>query len=138
MTLGSEDFAASAGLEPFPEALLAPNQSVVFACRRANILPFGFPASIADYSDLGNFRGHIRLARRLGLVGGFCIHPTQIAVMNEEYVPSSAELDFARGAIEAFEEAYSVGRAAVSFRGQMIDPPVVVRARETLRRARKK
>ena len=44
MALGSEDFAASAGMEPFPEALLAPNQSVVFACRRASVLPFGFPA----------------------------------------------------------------------------------------------
>jgi citrate lyase subunit beta / citryl-CoA lyase len=138
MTLGSEDFAASAGMEPFPEALLAPNQSVVFACRRANILPFGFPASIADYSDIEKFRGHIRLARRLGLVGGFCIHPAQIAVMNEEYVPSSAELEFALGAIEAFEAAYARGRAAASFRGQMIDPPVVVRAREILRRAQGK
>lgn len=45
MILGSEDFSVSAGMEPVPEALLRPNQQVVFACRRAGILPFGFPPS---------------------------------------------------------------------------------------------
>lgn len=135
MILGSEDFSASAGMEPVPEALFAPNQQIVFACRRAGLLPFGFPASIADYSDLDAFRGHIRLARRLGFVGAFCIHPSQIAVMNEEFSPTAAELETARGIVAAFEAGLREGKAAVSFQGRMIDPPVVARAQETLRRA---
>jgi citrate lyase beta subunit len=75
MILGSEDFSVTAGMEPIPEALFAPNQQIVFACRRAGNLPFGFPASIADYSDLNSLRCHIRLARRMG----FCrrvLHPS--------------------------------------------------------------
>lgn len=134
MILGSEDFSASAGMEPIPEALFAPNQQIVFACRRAGILPFGFPASIADYTDLELFRTHIRLARRMGLVGAFCIHPSQVAPMNEEFLPSSADIEAARGVIAAFEAAAREGRGAASYRGKMIDPPVVARAQEVLRR----
>jgi citrate lyase subunit beta/citryl-CoA lyase len=135
MSLGSEDFSASAGMEPIPEALLAPNQQIVFACRRAGILPFGFPASIADYSDLATFRTHIRLARRLGFVGAFCIHPAQVAVMNEEFSPSVTEIAAARGVIAAFEASLRAAKGAASYQGKMVDPPVVARAQEVLRRA---
>ncbi|MDB5969676.1 MAG: citrate lyase, beta subunit [Hydrocarboniphaga sp.] len=135
MILGSEDFSVSAGMEACPEALFAPNQQIVFACRRAGILPFGFPASIAGYADLGQFRGHIRLARRIGSVGAFCIHPTQIAVLNEEFSPSPAEIEDARGVIAALEAGLRDGKAAVSYMNRMIDPPVAARAHEVLRRA---
>jgi citrate lyase subunit beta/citryl-CoA lyase len=135
MTLGSEDFSASAGMEPIPEGLLGPNQQIVFACRRAGVLPFGFAASISDYSDTAVFRAHIRLARRLGFVGAFCIHPSQIAVMNEEFSPSAAEIEAAHGMIAAFEAGMREGKGAISYQGRMIDPPVVARAKEVLRRA---
>uniref|UniRef100_UPI0035688F99 HpcH/HpaI aldolase/citrate lyase family protein n=1 Tax=Hydrogenophaga sp. TaxID=1904254 RepID=UPI0035688F99 len=68
MMLGPEDFSASAGMAPVREALMLPNQLVQFACRRAGILPFGFPGSIADYGDAEAFAQTIRLARQLGFV----------------------------------------------------------------------
>jgi citrate lyase subunit beta / citryl-CoA lyase len=135
MILGSEDFSESAGMDPIPEALFAPNQQVLFACRRAGILPFGFPASIADYSDLVQFRAHICLARRLGFVGAFCIHPSQVPILNEKFLPSPADIEAARGMIAAMDDAARHGLGAVSFRGKMIDRPIVTRAHEVLRRA---
>lgn len=135
MILGSEDFAASAGMAPIPEALLLPNQLVLFACRRAGILPFGFAGSIAAYDDAVAFRAQIRLARQLGFVGAFCVHPAQVAVLNEEFSPSAEEVADARGAIAAFEAAAARGHAAAEYHGRMIDPPVAARARELLRRA---
>ena len=136
MILGSEDFSASAGMEPIPEALLLPNQMVVFACRRAGIQALGFPASIADYADPDAFRRTIELARKLGFVGAFCIHPSQVAILNEAFSPSATEVEYARGLIAAYEAAVSAGKGAVEYGGKMIDPPVVVRAQETLRRMR--
>jgi citrate lyase subunit beta/citryl-CoA lyase len=135
MILGSEDFSASAGMAPVPQALLWPNQQVAFACRRAGILPFGFAGSIADFADLDAFRDTIRLARQLGFVGAFCIHPAQVAILNEEFVPSAAEVEEARAVLAAYEAALRDGRAAASHNGKMIDPPVVARAEEILRRA---
>lgn len=45
------------------EGLLAPNQEIIFACRRVGISSFGFPASIADYSDTDRFRETMHFAR---------------------------------------------------------------------------
>jgi citrate lyase subunit beta/citryl-CoA lyase len=135
MILGSEDFSESAGMEPVPETLFAPTQQVLFACRRAGILPFGFPASIADYSDLEQFRAHICLARRSGFVGAFCIHPSQVPILNEEFLPSPADIEAARGMIAAMDDAVCHGLGTASFRGKMVDPPIVARAQEVLRRA---
>jgi citrate lyase subunit beta/citryl-CoA lyase len=135
MMLGPEDFSASAGMAPVRDALMLPNQLVLFACRRAGILPFGFPGSIADYGDGEAFAQTIRLARQLGFVGGLCIHPTQVAVMNAGFSPSPEDVEHARGAIAAFEAAEREGRGAAEYRSKMVDLPVVVRARETLRRA---
>ena len=134
MSLGSEDFSASAGMEPTPEGLLAPNQAIVFACRRAAILPFRFPASIADYSDIERFRNTIHFARQLGFVGALCIHPSQVAILNDEFAPSDAEIERARALIDAYEQGLSEGKGAVEFEGSMVDAPVVARARELLLR----
>jgi citrate lyase subunit beta/citryl-CoA lyase len=134
MSLGSEDFSVSAGMEPVQETLLWPNQQVVFACRRAGILPFGFPGSIADFSDAPHFRQTIVLARQLGMVGAFCIHPDQVGVLNEVLSPSAEEVEHARGLLAAQAEAEREGRGAFAYRGKMVDPPVVARAREVLRR----
>lgn len=135
MSLGSEDFSASAGMAPRPELLFAPNQQIVFACRRHGLAPFGFPASIADYSDIGSFRETIRLARDMGFVGALCVHPTQVAVLNDGFSPSAAAIADAQGVIDAFATAQAEGRAAVAYRNKMIDPPVVARAQALLRRA---
>lgn len=135
MILGSEDFCASAGMVPTPATLFTPNQMVAFACRRAGILPLGFPSSIAEFSDLQAFAAQVGLARDLGFVGAFCIHPAQVPVLNEGFSPSARELAHAEGVVMAFETAQREGRGAIEFAGKMVDLPVVLRARELLRRA---
>ncbi|MEP1447345.1 MAG: CoA ester lyase [Paraglaciecola sp.] len=134
MTIGSEDFATSAGMEPIPEALLMPNQQLLMACRRAKIMPLGFPASIADYSDIESFGATITLAKKLGFVGAFCIHPSQVDVLNKGFVPSEKEIAFATQLLETFEIYSKQGKAVFQFKGQMIDAPVVARARHLLTR----
>jgi len=136
MTLGSEDFSASAGMQPLPETLYWPNQQLVFACRRAGILPFGFPGSIAAYDDLAGFRQVVRQAARMGFVGAFCVHPSQVPILNDEFAPSMPQIEEAREMIAVFEAAAREGRGAVQFKGKMVDPPVVEQARTLLLRAR--
>ncbi|WP_339721867.1 CoA ester lyase [uncultured Paraglaciecola sp.] len=136
MTIGSEDFAASAGMEPIPEALFLPNQQVLMACRRANIMPLGFPASIADYSDIERFKETISLARKLGFVGAFCVHPSQVKVLNTGFIPSEKEILHARELIESFDIHAKQGKAVFQFQGKMVDAPVVARAKSVLNRVR--
>ncbi len=134
MSLGSEDFSASAGMQPTPETLYMPNQMVVFACRRAGILPLGFPSSIAEYSDESAFSQSVRRAAEMGFVGAFCIHPNQARMLNEGFSPSELELEYARELLAAVAEAEKKGQGAFAFRGKMVDPPVISRAEEVLRR----
>lgn len=133
MTIGSEDFSATAGMVPNPETLYWPSQMLAFACRRAGIVPLGFPGSIADYSDPDGFRRVVRKARELGFVGAFCIHPRQVEILNEVLTPSAEEIGDARELVACFEAALAEGKGAAEFRGKMIDLPVVERARELLR-----
>lgn len=135
MILGSEDFSVSAGMDPTPDTLYGPNQQMLFACRRAGILPFGFPGSISVFRDLNAFRQLIRRAREMGFVGSYAIHPDQVSVMNQEFLPPAQDIEHARELLAQYEAAKAQGRGAFEFRGRMVDAPVVARAEQILRRA---
>jgi citrate lyase subunit beta/citryl-CoA lyase len=135
ISLGTEDFTASVGMQPDPDALLYPKQHTVFAARAAGILPLGFVGSIADFRDQDAFRAIVRRSKRLGFVGASAIHPLQVPVLNEEFAPTAAEIDRAERMVAAYDKAYADGLGAVQFEGAMIDIPVVERARTVLQRA---
>jgi citrate lyase subunit beta/citryl-CoA lyase len=96
----------------------------------------GSVGKFADFTDLDAYRDSLRRSRRLGFACAACIHPAQVAVVNEEYGPSPPEVERARRLVAAFEAALAQGLGAVAFEGAMIDLPVVDRARRLLARAR--
>lgn len=128
ISLGSEDFSAAAGMLPNPDGLLFPSQQIVFAARTAGLLPLGFVDSISNFSDLEGFRKTIKRARDLGFVGGFCIHPNQVGVMNHGFSPSEDEVAQARELIKVYRQGQKDGLGAIEFQGKMVDAPVVSRA----------
>jgi citrate lyase subunit beta/citryl-CoA lyase len=132
--LGGEDFALSVDMLPEPEGLFFPKQQSVIAARAAGILPLGFVGSVAEISDLAAFREIIRRSRRLGFAGASCVHPSQIPVLNEEFAPSPADVNYARRMLQCWDETLAKGLGAVTFEGKMIDIPIVERARNLLAR----
>jgi citrate lyase subunit beta/citryl-CoA lyase len=72
------------------------------------------------------------LARSLGLGGKACIHPAQLEVVNRVFGPSDEQLAWAARVVEAFELGLREGKGAVALDGEMIDLPVVERARRLL------
>ena len=131
--VGAEDLAVSMGMRPTHKSLMFPNVRAVAAARAAGCLPIGFVGSVVGYSDLEAYRAIVREARELGFVGGFAIHPDQVGILNEEFSPSSDEVEEACAVIESFEKAVREGRGAVSLHGRMVDLPVVERARAVVR-----
>ena len=119
---------------PEAEALFMPKQLCVFAARAAQIMPLGFVGTVADFRDLDAFQETVRRSRRLGFVGASVIHPSQIAILNEEFRAGAAELDHARRVVAAYDEALARGIGAVTVDGKMIDVPVVERARRLVER----
>ena len=134
LNLGAEDFALSAGMLPEAEGLFMPKQMCVFAARGAGIMPLGFVGTVAEFHDLDGFRETVRRSRRLGFMGASVIHPSQIAILNEEFSASTSEIDHARRVVAAYDEALAAGIGAVTVDGKMIDVPIVERARLLLER----
>jgi citrate lyase subunit beta/citryl-CoA lyase len=134
LTLGSEDFALSAGMLPEAEGLLYPKQQIVFAARAAAIVPLGFVGTVADFRDLDVFRQVVRRSRRLGFLGASVIHPGQIAILNEEFRPTPDEVEHARRVVDAYDVAVKENRGAIVVDGKMVDVPIVERAKGLLAR----
>ena len=54
--------------------------------------------------------------------------------MNEVFSPTEAEVAQARRVVEAFDDGVRRGLGAVALDGEMLDAPIVERARRVLRR----
>ena len=77
-------------------------------------------------------RGRCTFARSLGFRGKACIHPDQVEIVNRVFTPSDEELSQARRVVEAYEQAVGEGEGVTALDGEMIDLPVVERARQVL------
>ena len=64
--------------------------------------------------------------------GKLCIHPAQLEVVNRVFAPDEEQLEWARRVVAAYEDGVKDGKGAVALDGEMIDLPVVVRARRLL------
>ncbi|MEO7854734.1 MAG: CoA ester lyase [Rubrivivax sp.] len=134
LIVGAEDLAASMHMAVDNDGLYVPNVLGVAAARRAGILPVGFIGSVADFKDTDAFRARIRRARKLGFDAAFCVHPSQVPIINEEFAPSPAEVAYATGLIAEFDREVTGGRAAFTYQGRMVDLPIVDQARLVLAR----
>jgi citrate lyase subunit beta/citryl-CoA lyase len=130
---GAEDYASEMGVEPQPSSLLWPAQQVATCARAFGQACWGLPGSIAEIADMEAFGALVSQARAVGFTGTVCIHPKQVAVANQGFGPSAAELLWARKVVAADEDAQHRGLGAVQLDGKMIDRPIVERARRWLR-----
>lgn len=139
LVFGSEDFAADLGLATRREGeaaeLLYARSAVVVAAVAAGVP--AFDGIWADFRDATGLRADALRGRRLGFTGRQCIHPDQIAVVHEVFSPTAEELEHARRVVAAYEDGVSRGLGAVALDGEMLDPPVVARARRALSSSRR-
>lgn len=75
----------------------------------------------ADFRDDEGLRRSSLLARQEGFSGRLAIHPAQVAIINECFTPSPAEVDHAQEVLAAF--AANPGAGTVGLGGKMIDIP---------------
>lgn len=126
---GAEDYVADLGgvRTPGNAEVLYARSAVGIAARLAGIPALDMVT--LDFGDDTRFRAEAAEARALGYAGKLCIHPAQVALANEAFVPSPDEVDRARRLLAAFDEA---GGATIAFEGQMVDEVVAVLARRLL------
>ena len=136
LTWGAEDLPAAIGAATSREddgRLTAPYEMLraltLFAAHAA-----GTAAVETVYPDFKNASGLAATAaraRRDGFTGMMAIHPAQVAVINAAFMPSDAELAWARAVVAAF--AASPGAGALQLDGRMIDAPHLKAAQKLLK-----
>ncbi|HCP35921.1 MAG TPA: CoA ester lyase [Deltaproteobacteria bacterium] len=131
--IGMEDLIANVGGTVGPDALYFPAMQTLYAAREAGVTPIGYLGSITVYKDIKLFQEWAMRAKALGFDGGFCIHPNQVAILNDSFRPTPEEVDAAQGIVNAVEQHKEAGIGAFSHDGKMVDAPVVERARRVLR-----
>jgi len=138
ISLGAADFAASMGMATtgiggtqenyymihegerhWPDPWHWAQASIVAACRTHGVLPVDGP--FGDFSDDAGFVAQARRSATLGMVGKWAIHPKQVALANEVFTPSEAQVTEAREILAAMEKAKSDGAGATVYKGRLVD-----------------
>ncbi len=133
LMLGAADLSAELRLEPRPDGqeLLHARSSLVVDSAAAG-LRRPIDQVWLNTRDPEGLEGDALLARSLGFGAKACIHPAQLEVVHRVFGPSEEQLAWARAVVAAYEEGIREGRGAIALEGEMIDLPVVERARRLL------
>ncbi|MBB3102373.1 HpcH/HpaI aldolase/citrate lyase family protein [Azomonas macrocytogenes] len=121
--LSSGSAAAERMLDQARYALLLHSRAAGLAAPLESV----FPA----IDDLEGLALVVQTARDMGFGGLLCIHPKQVEVVHRAMLPTPQELAWAQHIIAA----NAAGNGVFVVDGEMVDPPVIGRARHFLERA---
>ncbi len=127
---GGADYAADLGCAMTWDALLFARGQLAAAAARGGVDLLDVPH--LDLNDLADLTHSTERVKALGFTGRACIHPSQVAAINDVFTPAASEVDRARRVLAAFAEAEG---AAALLDGKLIELPLVRAARRTLERA---
>jgi citrate lyase subunit beta/citryl-CoA lyase len=134
LMFGAEDYALDLGLgtnrEGEARELLYHRSALVAAAAAARVLSIDgvFP----NLDDPEGLSKDVLQARRLGFRGKSTFNPRQVEEINRVFTPTPDELTYATLVVEAFEAAQARGDGSVAIGGQLVDLPIVMRARRLL------
>ncbi len=135
LSWGAEDLAAAVGASTnrdengdwLPTYTLA--RSLCLIAAAAASVP-AFDTVYTDFRDESGLARYARAARRDGFRGMLAIHPAQLAIINEAFLPDRQEIERARRIVALFEAQPDAGALALD--GQMIDRPHLLQAERVL------
>jgi citrate lyase subunit beta / citryl-CoA lyase len=137
--LGELDLRAEVGIEPSADEreLLSIRVQVVLASAAAGLDPPIGPIA-TDFRELDAFQSSTEALRRVGFGSRWAIHPAQVPIINQTFMPTPEQLEAARRLVERYDSSLDQGvGVSVDEDGNMVDEAVVRAARRILARARR-
>jgi citrate lyase subunit beta/citryl-CoA lyase len=130
LAFGTLDYAVDLDLSGDERGLVYPASRIAIASRAAGLLApiAGVTPDIADEEKL---LADLAFARACGFGAKLCIHPRQVASLHRAIAPRPEEIAWAQKVLVAANAA----SGAVQVDGQMVDRPVVLKAKSILERA---
>lgn len=127
LALGAVDLSTELGCDPASATIEAVRAQLVLASAAAGLVaPLDSPC--VNFRDPAVVEESARRARRDGFGGLLCIHPAQLPAVSTAFRPTPEELLWAR-------KVLAVGESAAAVDGEMVDRPVLLRARQLINAA---
>ncbi|CAG9832998.1 unnamed protein product [Diabrotica balteata] len=132
LVFGSDDFCASIGATRTEDAIevLCARQMLVLNAKAFHLQAIDMV--YINYKDLDGLKRQSEQGMRMGYTGKQVIHPGQIQVVQEAFLPSADKIEWARGLLHAFKEHQATGKGAFTYRGSMIDMPTMKQAQNVI------
>lgn len=131
LLFGAVDLAAELGIPVAHEPLLYARSRVVHAAKRAGVGVFDVPS--LDFRNLEAVRSESEVAKQMGFTGKAVLHPSNVAVVNSVFTPSTDEIAAAESIVAAFKVSAT---GLVVMNGKLIEKPVVRAAERVIARAK--
>ncbi|MCH5148483.1 MAG: CoA ester lyase [Clostridiales bacterium] len=135
--LGAEDLSGDLGVMRTKQGneILYPRMRLAYACAAYKIDAIDTP--FTDTNDNQGLKEDCRFVNNLGFNAKAAIHPNQVPVINEVFVPERKSIEWALRVEEAARQASLKGLGVFGLDGKMVDKPVITRAQNILEKARK-
>lgn len=129
LSFGAIDYALDIDAGTDDRFLDHARSTLVVSSRVAGIpAPLDSPAIYIKEAE--KVKASAQLARGFGFGGKLCIHPSQVSLVNQAFLPGPDDVEWAQSVVSA-------AAGASQIRGQMIDRPVIERAQRILAREKK-
>ena len=96
-----------------------PLSRMAMAAKAAGLAAIDAP--YGDFKDVVGLRKSCHIAASLGYDGKWAIHPAQLEVINETFIPSDDDIILAQRTLQAYEKAKAAGEGATALDGKMVD-----------------
>ena len=135
LQFGAEDFTRDMEIERTKsgEEIMVAKTMMAIVCKAYRIEAIDSP--FTDFRDDEGLKKDCEIAKRIGIVAKTCIHPNQVEIVNEAFMPTREEIEYARGVLATAELEENRHKGAFPFMGKMIDPPIIARARHIIQKS---
>jgi len=137
LILGAEDLSSDLGIRRSKS-----NKEIEYAryVIATTARAFRIDAIDTPYTDIDDFEGLARdtaFAKSLGFCGRLAINPRQVETLHEVFSPAKEDINEALAILQEADEASKMGLGVFSYKGKMVDLPVIKRAENTIASAKR-
>lgn len=135
IAFGCEDFITDLkGIHDKEGSSIFTARAMIAMAARANkVIPIDtVHISVHDLEDLEK---NLKIAKELGFEGMLILHPKELELAHNYFSPTEKEIEEAREMLRLNEEARKDNKGVAIMNGKFIGPPMVLSAKETLRKA---
>ncbi|XP_076263929.1 citramalyl-CoA lyase, mitochondrial-like [Rhynchophorus ferrugineus] len=138
LVFGSDDFCANIGATRTESSLeiLYARQKLVLVAKAFNLQAIDMV--YIKYKDLDGLKQQCEDGMRMGYTGKQVIHPGQVPIVQEAFLPTQLQIEWATGLLKSFHKHQKDGKGAFTYKGTMIDMPTMKQAENIVKLAKLK